>query len=430
MTKHSRHKKAQRHQLTGPKMENSAAAVAPTPDDDIINIPFAPAPDKDVNVIKFALKAINDLDIGYVEQIPEQLASLFERFVTLGSKLHTVAIVDIHVYYTPAVIMTDEMRPHHFEVDDKLLGADLKGLLFGGAKFLDAIIYLSLPIDSRPKPLTHDEPEDKSEEYSIAVWNDLKEITRYMFFMYFYILIRAHAPSIEGEYRTQSVPKFLTTVLGITSTTPEIADYLASFSLSSIDPAWVKYIRISGLGQEAISRFGLGVAGYRICSVMNYVSPDLDDWEEFAEALSVARSFLRAGLCWDFHPATRSGSILTMYGNINKNCSNLLTLLYKEATLTKLKDSKKLAVMPVFDHAHANYTMWSESMKYVATSPIFGPVSKNIPTTYLTEGELKRVEHFKKKRDIDRDLEKFKLDQELEEKKAEVLLKQKGKGKA
>ncbi|KHJ33027.1 hypothetical protein EV44_g3295 [Erysiphe necator] len=139
--------------------------------------------------------------------------------------------------------------------------------------------------------------------------------------------------------------------MGCQCTTYEVTEYLASFDLIKLKLEWVKSVPMKKRSQDAVNRFGIGVAGY--CY--------LD------EAVEIAKSLKAGGYCWDFHPATRSPEIISKYGNTNKNATNLMLECYTTEKLNYLKKIKRLAVYPVFDPAQTVYRTLTISMKYVAT---------------------------------------------------------------
>jgi len=308
------------------------------------------------------LNAVAKIRTNVIEQNPTLLAKALEGFVIEGSKRHKINKEDLTVEVFNS--HKDQFTKNGAKLDDLMLL-----LLKGGTCFFDAWLYLGMEKATRPEVTYIDDPEDSSAMDGPGAKGDPSKITSYVFFVYFYIMVRGHAPSLGNAYDGQNVPAFLKSVLAIGDNPKVVARYLASFDLNKMDPAWVCEIPTVGMGREAQTRFGLGVAGYRICSVFNYYKPDADGHEEYAEAVEVAKSFLAGGLDWDFHPATRSPDVLTKYGNINKNCTNLLLKVYKEDTIKTMLAAKKLAVVPVYDEAHTNYVNWVD--KYEVKRPIF-----------------------------------------------------------
>ncbi|KAI6249191.1 hypothetical protein HI914_02550 [Erysiphe necator] len=235
------------------------------------------------------------------------------------------------------------------ENDGKTVPNTLLGLLANGTKFFDAVVYIGMEESRRPKAIKLELSATGDGPLSFPTYDDVSKLTTYIFVVYFYIVIRAHPPSDNGAYQNQPMPKFITTVMNCRESIFEIANYLASFDLIKLNPVWVRYIPTTHISQEAMNRLGLGVAGYRLVSVFNIVEPDLytsktDEKNEYKQAqkpkyldtaIAVIRSFELAGYCWDFHPATRNPTIISKYGNINKNASNLMLEAYTTETLRK-----------------------------------------------------------------------------------------------
>jgi hypothetical protein len=363
--------------------------------------------------INEVLRQVSALDIVDIVQVPEKFADIFRSFVVAGSKLHRISKDEVTVFFIPDTMLTQFPEDERVQIIEKWIPKDIKGLLRCGAKFLDAVIYLSLAEEDRPLPKSHPGTQKQKDVVKFALYNDPSKITKYLFFVYFYIMIRAHTPSEKPQYQNQPVPKFLSSILGITSKPGEVADYLASFDLTGLDPAWVKHIKPVELGQETQSRLGLGVAGYRLPAVVDTLTPNKEGWEKHAGALSVTRSFIRGGLCWDFHPATRAPALLTKYGNINKNVTNLILDLYTEQKIEELLKIKKLAVKPVRDEGHINYLTWTTEMHYSATSPIFKQGTVPAVVNYLTTEEQRKVTLYNAKRKAESDKELKEYTEEL-----------------
>lgn len=109
----------------------------------------------------------------------------------------------------------------------------------------------------------------------VPIYDDMSKLTTYIFVAFFYVLIVAHAPSDIGAYKNQPMPKFITTVMGCQCTTYEVTEYLASFDLIKLKLEWVKSVPMKKRSQDAVNRFGIGVAGYWLVSVFNLMQPDL-----------------------------------------------------------------------------------------------------------------------------------------------------------
>ncbi|KAJ5426130.1 hypothetical protein N7465_001200 [Penicillium sp. CMV-2018d] len=319
------------------------------------------------------------LNTNIVQQRPEQIAKFLQPFVEQGSKLHVLKKEDVIVFYNPKGDSPDLEKAPENSKEDEYVAKSHSGLLAAGAKFFDAAIYLSLPEGDRPTPHKHPVPSGGRGTQKIPQYNNLRKITKSILAIYFYIMIRGHPPTLSGDYKDQPMPKFISTVLGITKNKTQISEYVASFPLQHLDPAWwVKYIKLQEIGHEAMSKFGPGVAGYGLASIFNTYEPDKYKGEQAKDkpiwldsAICVAKSFRDAGLCWDFHPATRNPNILTKYGNVNKNITNLILDSYSPKTINELMENRKLPMQLIRDPLHSEYKSWTVDKKYVATSPIF-----------------------------------------------------------
>ncbi|RKF60247.1 hypothetical protein OnM2_052075 [Erysiphe neolycopersici] len=258
-------------------------------------------------------------------------------------------------------------------VDGKIVPNTVQGLLANGTKFFDAIVYHGIDEERRPKPIEIQFEKADDGTIEIPTYDDMAKLTTYIFVAYFFVVIRAHAPSDSGIYANQPMPNFISNIMNCRATISEVSEYISSFDLIKLSPEWVKYIPTTCISQESVNRLGLGVAGYRLVSVFNVVEPDMytdkaKNDEEYRyktkptyldTAVTIMRSFRQAGYCWDFHPATRSPDIMSKYGNINKNAGNLMLECYTKRTLKKLLEIKKLSVIPTFDYSHTEYRTWT-----------------------------------------------------------------------
>jgi len=314
---------------------------------------------------------VRSIDFGVVNIDPQEFANVLQKYILQGSQRYTLSLSDIHVYANPPWAYIGKEEIEVVDVGGKIVATTLEGLMATGTRFLDAVIYISLDDDQKPDPEEHPVPKDITKPPSIALYNNHSEVAKCMFFSFFYLLTRARAPAKTGDTTTQTVPAFLQNVLSISKQPAEVADYLSTFDMNHIDPAWIKHIELKDIGREALNRFGLGVAGYRLTAPFKLREPDLKGWEKYKSAVEVAKSFATEPACWNFHPATRDPDLLTRYGNINKNLSNLIPLVYTSATIDEFVESKTLFQVPIKEAAYTNYTTWTIDMKYKCASPIF-----------------------------------------------------------
>jgi len=316
------------------------------------------------------ISEVKTISFGRLDIDPISFAQVLEKYVHEGSKRHILSRDDIEVFFNIKEDFEGKEVANVQDFSGKAVARTLKGLLAAGAKFMDAVFWLAIPEGDRPTPSEHPQPKPGT-PLTFATYNNHQDIARCMFFYFFYILTRARAPMSTSGRTAEPVPQFLRTVLGISKGESEVADYLASFSLENIDPSWVRYIDLEGLSQEALNRFGLGVAGYRMAAPFKLETPDGPEVAKYQTAIDIAMSFATSDADWDFHPATRSSNVLTKYGNINQNLSNLILKVYSKETIERLVKIKVIFKVPDENPTHTNYKRWTKDMTYAATSKIF-----------------------------------------------------------
>ncbi|POS81895.1 hypothetical protein EPUL_006525, partial [Erysiphe pulchra] len=298
---------------------------------------------------------LKDIIVDY-----ESLGNALRPFVLSGSKVHRLVPEDLNVYANTSGIYENKEITKIIKINGLEVPTTMMGLMANGTKFFDAWIWLSMNPNLRPAPIKLPYTNKPDEKVELSTYDDMGMLTTYIFIAYFFILIRAHPPTQLDAYHKQPMPKFISTILGTTATAVEVAMYLASFELIKLNNEWVKQIKPLTLNVEAANRLGLGVAGYRLVSVFNLILPTKyysDDpkvnealketrppWLEVS--LKVMQSFKNAGPCWDFHPATRDPNLISKYGNINKNATNMILDCYTAETIKLLLDGKKLSVEP------------------------------------------------------------------------------------
>jgi len=336
-----------------------------------------------------AIQAINFNDISVS---PEDFAVLFSRYVHFGSKKNVLSLDDIEVYANHDAEFPGKEDKKVQDFDGVKVPTTLTGLLATGTKFLDAVVWLALDENKRPKPRVVDSVYDPAKGRQWATYGDHSKIARCMFFYFFYILTRARPPTADEMDINQPIPNFLKNVLGFSETPGSVAEYLASFPLSRINPAWVKHINLQGLSMEALNRFGLGVAGYRMAAPFKLYSPFYETIEgkaffeknkgaietgeiewgaKYEEAIEVAKAIAMQPADWDVHPSTRAPDLLTKYGNLNKNLGNLILKVFSDEQIDEMVKTKILYSKPNFERAHLNFTTWKSADKFVGTKKIF-----------------------------------------------------------
>lgn len=316
-----------------------------------------------VNRFSSVTEEISRINFGDITVDPKNFAAAVQRYVVKGSSRYILSIQDLEVFANPAHDYLNKETGLLWETNGESVPLTLSGLLANGTKFLDAVFFLSLPETERPQPRVHPLPKKTAGKDQpppiITRYDNHAEISKCMFYYFFMVLTRAKAPVADNNTAAEPVPNFLRSVLSITKSQAEVAQYLASFNLNNIDHRWVKHIDLATLSVESLNRFGLGVAGYRLAAPFKLRVPDADGHEEFAEAIGVARSIATSPPSWDIHPATRDPNILQKYGNLNKNLGNLILRVYKPETIEAFVKAKVLFAIPTEEIAYTNYTQWT-----------------------------------------------------------------------
>lgn len=266
---------------------------------------------------------------------PATAAGQLQQFVDRGSKLTGVDIGEIRV----SVVKTDCEHT-------------VSGLLEVGMKLFDAIAWLQINEPDRP-PLTLDT--------SMAVMDipTAKQVADAVFYCYFFLLTQARYPAWGASEANGYVANFLRVVMKYTEDQRVYTTRLSSFNIAKFDPKWIRHIHFAGMSQESLTRFGLGVAGYRMFApfklyeVPATVPPNLRQAAQFARAVALAPP------SWNVHPVTRAPSVLTSRGNLNKNLTNLILAVFSREQIAEMVQAKVLAVDPVRQVGQINYMTWS-----------------------------------------------------------------------
>jgi hypothetical protein len=278
-------------------------------------------------------QAFNIVHIDTVE-----VAKALQKYLEAGSKLTGVDLDDINTSViklppTPATVTLAE-------------------LLSFGMKLFDAIVWLTA---GRPTshPLKIDPAMTQS---SIA---SAHEIARATFYCYFMLLVQARYPASAAAKEKPKIPNFLTTIMGMAEEQSRYVSTICSFEPSKFDPKWVKYISFAGFGQEALSRFGLGVAGYRLFGPFALYEPKPDVDPRLADAILFAKTVAKSPASWNVHPLLRSPNVLTKRGNLNKNLGNLILETFSATDIDEMVSSKVLYQKPTREAGHLQYRQWT-----------------------------------------------------------------------
>ncbi|KAI6248307.1 hypothetical protein HI914_03349 [Erysiphe necator] len=194
-------------------------------------------------------------------------------------------------------------------------------------------------------------------------------IAKALFFCYFYLLTQAHYPSTLGA--GQNVPSFLKNVAGLREPPEYYVRLLCSFNPVLFDARWIRDVKFKSFGQEVMSRFGLGISGYRMFAPFKLYAPRPDLDERARPAFQYARAVAQSRPTWTVHPITRLPSLLSERGNLNKNLSNLMRYCYTSETLNEMVTAKLLYAMPIAQPGHNNWMFWSAEIGIAAEDPIF-----------------------------------------------------------
>lgn len=289
-------------------------------------------------------------DFNVIDIDPAQVAQGLQVYLERGSKLTGVSLDDI----SRSVI----------SVPDKPNSVTLTELLSLGMKLFDAIVWLSA---GRPNshPLQAD-PAMKKDSIAGA-----HEIAKAVFYVYFFLLTQARYPVISARGDAPAVAKFLTNVMGMTESQDHYIRLICSFNPQLFDAKWIRYVQFAGLGQEAMSRFGLGVAGYRMFGpfkaykIRDGLSTELQNAAKFAQNVAISQP------TWDIHPVTRAPAVLTKRGNLNKNLSNLILDVFTTEQINEMVEAKMLYAMPKREPNYKNYLTWAEIDNISGPNQIF-----------------------------------------------------------
>jgi len=289
-------------------------------------------------------------DFGLIHIDPETTAQAFQAYLDTASKLTGVALNDISRRITR--LPADPSR---------VTLTDLLGL---GMKLFDAIVWLTA---GRPTshPLVIDPTMNKDDVPS------LHEVARSVFYTYFMLLTQARYPAPRTETVKPRIPNFLRSIMGMTDEQNVYIERICSFAPQKFDPAWVRFVEFQGFGQEVLSRFGLGVAGYRMFGPFALYNPKPDISPELQRAVTFAGIVARKPSSWDIHPLTRNPNILTARGNLNKNLGNLILDVFTDEQIGEMVSSKVLYARPEREAAHRNYLTWGAADDISGSGMIF-----------------------------------------------------------
>lgn len=289
-------------------------------------------------------------DFGIVHINPTETAKAFQTYLDTASRLTGVALDDINLRVVAAP--SDPSKVNLFE------------LLKLGMKLFDAVVWLH-----QGRPTTHPLQVDaafKQEDIPSA-----HEVARAVFYCYFMLLTQARYPAGSANKEKPRIPNFLRTIMGMEEDQSHYVDLICSFEPQKFDPAWIKYVKFDNFGQEVLSRFGLGVAGYRMFGPFSLYQPHSSMPADLNPAFQFARTLAKSRASWDIHPLTRSPNVLTARGNLNKNLGNLILDCFSEEQINEMVTTKILFKKPEREAAHRDYKTWDPTDNVSGTSYIF-----------------------------------------------------------
>lgn len=289
-------------------------------------------------------------DFGLIHIDPQETARAFQSYLDTASKLTGVSLDDI------------ELSVIRMPADPgKITLVDLLSL---GMKLFDAIVWLTAR-----RPTTHPLVVDAGmKKESIPSMHD---VARSVFFCYFMLVTQARYPVSNKEKDKPRIPNFLRTIMGLQEEQHVYVDRICSFEPQKFDPAWARFVRFEGFGQEVLSRFGLGVAGYRMFGPFGLYAPKPEFDARLTPAFEFAKKLAKNPSSWDVHPLTRNPNILTARGNLNKNLGNLILDSFKEEDIQEMVKAKILYAFPTREPNHKNYLQWTSEDDISGTALIF-----------------------------------------------------------
>lgn len=304
-----------------------------------------------MSIFKAEIEVLGTPIFQVINPDPIAIAQTFQEYLTKGSQLTGVSIDDIDLGVRS--LPSDPTK------------STLVALLECGMKLFDAVAWISFG-----RPASHKLKVDPSMEATPKV--NLHEISRAVFYVYFFLLTQARYPAMKKSSDDSKVPNFLRNIMKMDRDQSYYVKVISSFEPAKFGSSWIRHIKFEGLGQEAFSRFGLGVAGYRLFGPFKLYAPKPGLSQALMDAYSFARKVAIHAPTWDIHPLTRKPSVLTSRGNLNKNLGNLILEVFTKSDIDEMVSSKILYSYPKREPAYMNYKTWSNVDDISGTSLIFG----------------------------------------------------------
>lgn len=301
-------------------------------------------------VFKANESALGKPNFGLIHIDPEQTALAFQAYLNTASKLTGVSLDDISLGVN--------------SVPTDLKKITLVDLLERGMRLFDAIVWLTAG-----KPTSH--PLELDPALTKESIPSLHDVARAVFYCYFMLVTQARYPVSKREPTKPRIPNFLKSIMGMDSEQHVYVERVCTFEPQKFDPAWARHVKFAGFGQEVLSRFGLGVAGYRMFGPFSLYAPKPDLPDNLRKSFDFASTVARAPATWDLHPLTRSPNVLQKRGNLNKNLGNLILDVFTKEQIDEMAAAKVIFEVPKRDPTHINYTQWSAIDDVSGSTQIF-----------------------------------------------------------
>jgi hypothetical protein len=289
-------------------------------------------------------------DFGIVHIDAVETAKAFQTYLETASKITGVALDDI------------ELGIHEPPAD--LKKCTLVDLLSGGMRLFDAVVWLTA---GRPAshPIVADPAKTRENIPSLS------EVAKAVFYCYFMLITQARYPASRQQADKPVIPNFLRAIMGLTQDQHVYVETICSFTPQQFDPRWAQYVKFEGMGQEVLSRFGLGVAGYRMFGPFGLYETRGGIPGNLQQAVAFAKRVCLAPASWSIHPLTRDPNILKSRGNLNKNLGNLLLDVFDDKTIEEMVAAKVIFRKPEREPTHRQYLQWTPEDNISGSSRIF-----------------------------------------------------------
>lgn len=241
---------------------------------------------------------------------------------------------------------------------------------------------------------------------------------------YLWLMIRGGVQQVEDGEQEQKLPAFLKNSIGMSKPITAVVKTLASFSLTKVDPRWIKYVPAGRSAALIVNRLSLGVAGYRmlrpfsvypnrprvrytdaerlaLAGRLNPADPEgvLDQIKVYREtkpaydcrtnAYNVAKAISQAPLDWAIHSATRAAWVINGMGGLNKPLQNLMLKCFdmKMLTLMASDNQRMIFRVPVETPGADTWRSWDMSLLDNLVDPILGSAQVRLTSVDYNGGD-------------------------------------------